>query len=286
MSKILITGASGFIGRALNKKLSALGGELILLSSAHGDITKAATLEPYAKVDISHMFHLAGRTFVPDSWDSPAAFYTVNVLGTTNVLEFCKSRGTAITFVSAYVYGHQRNLPIPESCKPSPSNPYALSKHLAEEICEFYARAHDLAITTLRPFNAYGKEQEQKFLVPTIIRQALTEERIVVEDLLPKRDYVFLDDLVDALVATRAPPKGHRVYNVGSGLSHSVKDVINVVQNVANTNKEVISKNQVRENELMDVVADITKAKNELGWQPKYSLRAGIENLIQFEREK
>lgn len=286
MSKILITGASGFIGQALSKKLNALSHDLILMSFADGDIACTETLKKYTDVDISHVFHLAGKTYVPDSWANPEAFYRVNLFGTTNVLEFCKSRGIAITFVSAYVYGHPEILPINENAEVKPSNPYALSKRLAEEACEFYAKAYDLAITIIRPFNVYGAGQNEKFLIPSVIRQVFTAEKIDVQDLLPKRDYIFLDDLVDALIATLAPSKGYRVYNIGSGLSLSVNEVIDVIQNIVNTKKEVISRKNVRENELMDVVADIAKAQKELGWNPDHSFRDGIEKIIQSEREK
>lgn len=286
MSKILITGASGFIGRALSAKLKAQGYDLVSMGASDGDIASAETLKKLADIDISHVFHLAGKTYVPDSWVNPEEFYRVNLFGTTNVLEFCKSSKTSMTFVSAYIYGHPEALPISEKSKIRPSNPYALSKRLAEQACDFYGETHGLAIAAIRPFNVYGVGQDEKFLIPSIIRQALTENTIVVQDLLPKRDYVFLDDLVMALMATISPPKGYNVYNVGSGLSLSVKEVIDIIQDVAGTKKEVISEKKVRSNELMDVVADISKARQELGWQPRNSFREGIESMIGLDIKK
>lgn len=283
MSKILITGASGFIGRALSAKLKAQGNDLVLIGTADGDIASRETLNKIQDVDISHVFHLAGKTYVPDSWANPDEFFRVNLLGTTNVLEFCKSRKASMTFVSAYVYGHPEALPISEKSKIQPSNPYALSKRLAEQACEFYGETHGLAIAVIRPFNVYGVGQNEKFLIPSIIRQALTEHTIVVQDLLPKRDYVFLDDLVTALTVTLSPPKGYNVYNVGSGLSLSVQEVIDIIQDVASTKKEIISEKNVRSNELMDVVADISKIQREFGWKPQYSFREGIAHMIGFD---
>jgi nucleoside-diphosphate-sugar epimerase len=191
-----------------------------------------------------------------------------------------------MTFVSAYVYGHPETLPIKENSRIRPSNPYALSKRLAEEACEFYAYTHRLAITALRPFNVYGAGQDDKFLIPSIIRQALHEEKIIVQDLVPKRDYVFLEDLLIALVATLGRPQGYHVYNVGSGYSLSVGDVVDIIQKVAKTSKHVISEKNVRANELMDVVADITKARDELDWQPQHTFREGIESIIGLDVEK
>jgi nucleoside-diphosphate-sugar epimerase len=286
VSKILVTGATGFIGRALSLKLKAHGYDVILISSADGDIASEETLKKFVAVDISHVFHLAGKTYVPDSWNQPEAFYKTNVLGTTNILEFCKSRGISMTFVSAYVYGHPEFLPIGESSRVRPSNPYALSKRLAEEACEFYAYTYDMTVTTIRPFNVYGIGQDQIFLIPAIICQVLNANAIVVKDLSPKRDYVYLEDLLTALLVTLGRPKGYYVYNIGSGNSLSVKEVIDVIQDVAGTCKEIISDNIVRTNELIDVVANISKARNELGWQPQYSFQEGIESMLGLEIDR
>lgn len=283
MSKILITGATGFIGRALSKALKNQGYDLILMRSANGDIARLDTFDQYRDADISHVFHLAGKTYVPDSWSNPQAFYQTNVLGTTSVLEFCKSRRVPLTFVSAYIYGHPEILPIKEDSRIQPSNPYALSKRLAEQACEFYSHTHDLPISVIRPFNVYGLGQDEKFLIPSIIRQALTGEKIVLQDLEPKRDYVFLDDLVEALTATLVPSDGYKVFNIGSGSSLSVKEAVDIIQDVAKTKKEVVSEKKVRSNELMDVVADISKAQKILGWYPRYTFRQGIERMIVFE---
>lgn len=286
MNKVLVTGASGFIGRALVARLKSQPFDVVAIGSADGDIANPKTLERLIQGDISHVFHLAGKTYVPDSWNNPVEFYQTNLLGTTNVLEFCKKRCIPITYISAYVYGHPETLPIKESSPIRPSNPYALSKRLAEEACEFYAAVHNLPITTIRPFNVYGIGQGENFLIPAIIRQTLDAEAIVVKDLQPKRDYVYLEDLLTALLATLTAPQGYNVYNVGSGYSLSVKEVIGIIQEVAGTCKEIICDKVARANELMDVVADISKAANELGWQPEYSFRAGIEDIIHAEVKK
>ena len=280
MSKMLVTGGSGFIGRALTARLRALGRDVASMDSADGDIANRETLEKFERQNIAHVFHLAGKTFVPDSWEDPQAFCQTNVLGTVNVLEFCRKNRIPMTYLSAYVYGNPDSLPIVEDSAIRPSNPYALTKRMAEEACEFYSSAYDLPVTMIRPFNVYGIGQSANFLIPSIIHQALNESQIIVKDLLPKRDYVYLEDLLMALLETLGRPKGYNVYNIGSGNSLSVKEVIDIIQKVAGTDKEVICHRVARTNELMDVVADVSKASKELGWYPKYSFRAGIENII------
>lgn len=287
MSKILVTGASGFIGRSLVARLQTQGWDVIPLNSLAGDIASPDTLAKFRNQSCAHVFHLAGKTGVPDSWINPHAFCQTNVTGTLNVLEFCKETMIPLTFVSAYVYGHPNSLPIGEGSAVRPSNPYAFTKRLAEEACEFYASTFGLQVTTIRPFNAYGIGQAENFLIPAIISQALGfGEEIVVKDLKPKRDYIYLEDLVTGLLATMGKSDEHRIYNIGSGISHSVQEVIDLVQNIAGTQKKIACDQLIRPNELMNVVADISKAGSELGWRPAVTFREGIEIIIRTQREK
>lgn len=287
MSRMLVTGASGFIGRALTARLKDSGRDVVSMDSTHGNIASRKTLAKFAQQEIAHVFHLAGKTFVPDSWDDPQTFCQTNVLGTINVLEYCRKNSIPMTYVSAYVYGHPDTLPIAENSAIRPSNPYALTKRLAEEACEFYASTYNLSVTTIRPFNVYGIGQSKKFLIPAIVSQVLNGgNKIVVKDLAPKRDYVYLEDLVTALLAAMDKPEGYRVYNIGSGVSLSVQEIIDVIQDIAGTRKRIVCDHVIRNNELMDVVADISKAANELKWHPRFSFRAAIENIIRSEEDQ
>lgn len=289
MSKVLVTGARGFIGSALVQKLNAQGYKTLSVSSKDGDIAEVETLTKFSQEKISHIIHLAAKTFVPDSLANPQLFYRTNVLGTTNVLEFCRVNRIPLTYVSAYIYGHCDSLPISENVKVQPSNPYAMTKWLAEQICSFYANNYDLPITTIRPFNVYGIGQDQNFLIPKVISQVVSDSNeILVNDLMPKRDYIFLDDLITALIATLNKSDGYNVYNIGSGISISVKEVIDIIQDIAGTHKNVSCSRIARINELQNVVADITKAKSNFGWHPKYTFREGIEIILksEFNRRK
>lgn len=284
MSKILVTGARGFIGSALVQKLNAQGYKTLSVSSADGDIAEVETLTKFSQEKIFHVIHLAAKTFVPDSLVNPQIFYKTNVLGTANVLEFCRANRIPLTYVSAYIYGHCKSLPISENETVQPSNPYAMTKWLAEQICAFYAKNYNLPITTIRPFNVYGIGQDQNFLIPKVISQVIDDSnQILVNDLVPKRDYIFLEDLITALIATLKKSDGYNVYNIGSGTSISVKEVIDIVQDLAGTKKNVFCVRMARINELKNVVADITKAKSNFGWYPKYTFREGINIILKSE---
>lgn len=280
MKNILVTGSSGFIGKELVKILLKKGFRVIELNSSDGNILELNLIERYKNEIIDHIFHLAAKTFVPDSWENPTSFYTTSVMGTNNILELCRDKKASLTFVSAYLYGEPEKLPISEDDKIKSNNPYAHSKYLAEELCRFYAEYYNVKITIARPFNIYGKNQKEIFLIPHIINQVLKNDVINVKDLYPKRDYIYLNDLVVGLLKTVDSKEHFSIYNFGSGSSLSVKNIIDIIQKIAKTTKEVHSEKQERQNEIMDVIADISKAKQELNWEPKYSFEDGIQEIL------
>ncbi len=280
MKSILVTGAGGFIGRQLVHSLRSAGHTVLGLSRADGDIANPATLEQFHEVPVDVVFHLAGRTYVPDAWREPADFQRVNVTGTVNVLELCRKRKIPLTYVSGYLYGIPASLPVKEADRIEQNNPYALSKFLAESMCNFYATHFDVPVTIIRPFNIYGIGQKAHFLIPEIIAQLKTGQSIHVKDLTPRRDYLYLDDLVDGLLRTMESKSGCRIYNFGYGSSLSVKEIIDVIQSVAGTSLEIICENLSRRNEIQDVYADINKAWQELAWQPKCSFAEGVMEIL------
>lgn len=237
-------------------------------------------MEHLGKTEIDFVFHLAGRTYVPDAWHEPADFQRVNVTGTLNVLELCRARGIPMTYVSAYVYGIPARLPISEDDRAVPNNPYALSKLMAESLCRFYADFFDVPVTIIRPFNIYGFGQKGHFLIPEIISQVKAGQSIHLKDLTPRRDYIYLDDLVDALMLTLVSKPGCHVFNIGNGSSLSVAEIVEVIQKAAGTSLPVVSENQPRVNEISDVYADIGKASKELRWRPRHSFEEGIRKMM------
>ena len=137
----------------------------------------------------------------------------------------------------------------------------------------------------IRPFNIYGPGQDDRFLVPGIIRQVLDGREVVVDALAPRRDYVYVDDLVDALVLSYSrSPIGLTVLNIASGHSLSVGDVIAVVQHAAGTNLPVFTRDISRPHELADVVGDPSRAQQVLGWRPATSIEEGMSRCLKFER--
>ncbi|KJU82053.1 nucleoside-diphosphate-sugar epimerase [Candidatus Magnetobacterium bavaricum] len=212
--KVLVTGSTGFVGRALKNRLENIGYIVIGLNR---DITIPDTFKELKDQNIYYVFHLAAKTVVTDSWESPFSFYNTNIIGTANVLDYCRHEDIDLTFISAYIYGIHAEPVISEDCTIRPNNPYAHSKYLAEQLCEFYAKEFNVRINIVRPFNVYGIGQSCNFIIPYIIKQAINNKYIRVKDLSPKRDYVYLEDFIDACILCMDVSRGYSVYNIGSG---------------------------------------------------------------------
>jgi GDP-4-dehydro-6-deoxy-D-mannose reductase len=278
MSLVIVTGASGFIGAVVVGSLRDAGYTVVPVSRDGRDVAEASFWTSLPLAD--HLVHLAGRSYVPDSWRSPANFYATNVVGVARAAEYCRRTRAHLLFVSSYVYGTPRYLPIDEDHPLAPGSPYALSKVLAEQVCAFHAEAEQLAATIVRPFNVFGPGQRTEFLIPAVADQIKRGGDIRVKDTSPRRDYLFIDDLAAALERTLRSPEGLRVFNLGSGSSYSVAEVINMAQAIAGTRFEVHCEEAPRQNEIADVRADITRARTQLGWEPRVSLREGLELML------
>jgi GDP-4-dehydro-6-deoxy-D-mannose reductase len=277
----IITGSDGFIAKKLIEKLSLSKVNLLTLTRKDGDLSITPLhdlIKEEAKID--KLFHLAARTFVPHAWEEPEEFIKENISSTLNILNYCRTKGVPLIYISAYIYGEQLELPIKENAAIKPSNPYAQSKYLCEQICKYYVEVFSLDITILRPFNVYGLGQNKNFLIPEIIEQIKNNKKLVVNSFNPRRDYIHVEDLVEAVIASAKIMKGLQVYNIGSGFSVSVKDIINLIEEIIRKPLLSEERNIVRNNELMDVVADISRASASLNWKPKLTLREGLTQIL------
>lgn len=275
---VVVTGASGFLGKYVCAKLRNVGETVIEVSRQNGfDVCSPKSLETIPA--FKALFHLAAHTYVPDSYNKTALFFNTNISGTINTLELCKKHKAHFLFAGSYIYGQPQKLPIAETHPRSLWNPYATSKIIGEELCESYSKEFGFCATALRIFNIYGTGQNSTFLIPKII-SGIKSGRLELETATPKRDFVFASDVANAfLLAFEKPSERFSVYNVGSGTSHSVSDIVTMVKNILNSSTEVKYNNTQRPTEVADVIADFTKIKNELGWQPFVDIYQGLEMM-------
>jgi len=278
MTTIAITGSSGFVGSHLTKKLKELGADTICLDIKNGiDITNWEKVRTIGRFDT--LVHLAAKSYVPDSYKYPRDFYYPNLVGTLNVLELCRIHKSKMVFVSSYVYGVPKYLPIDEKHPTAAFNPYAQTKIIGEQLCSDYYTHFGVPTVILRPFNIYGEGQNENFLIPTIIKQVKTG-KILLNDLRPKRDYIYIDDFIDLLVKIiERNQTGCEIFNAGTGVSYSVGELANLICSLLKNNTVIESKNQERKNEVLETRADITKAKKLLNWTPKVTIDEGLQKL-------
>lgn len=276
--RVLVTGAGGFLGRRLVARLRSLGVQTLTVSRAEGFdlLSDALPLD-----GVSHVFHLAAETGVPDAWDDPVRFHLVNTHGTVRVLDQCRRAKCSLSYVGAYIYGVPQTLPIDENHPVHANNPYAYSKWMGEQACAWYADIYAMAITAIRLFNVYGPGQSDRFLIAKIVDQVLDPALDAIElmDLEPRRDYLYVDDAIDALLASR-PRAGFGLFNVGSGDSYSVAEVVEAVMAVSGVRKPVVDLRQRRPNEIPDVRADCSKIREACGWRPAVGLEQGIARML------
>lgn len=272
--KIGLTGASGFVGSHLVQHLEKLGYEI---DATPVDLN--SNIPNFESCD--HVIHLAAKTFVPDSWEHPHHFYQTNMLGTAHVLEAVRKANVPMTFISSYVYGAPNYLPIDEQHPLTPANPYMQSKIIGEQLCGFYRKNFNLPICILRPFNLYGPGLGAKFLISIICQQVLdkTTDIVALRALDPKRDYVYIDDLIGAIIQSIRVQNSETI-NIASGQSYSVKELALMVMDIAGIQKEIVSTQEARPNEIMDTQADIRLAKKILDWQPTIDIQNGIANIV------
>lgn len=279
MLKILITGSTGFIGKHLVNYLNLkYNYNLITISSNDGDICDIKTWNKLPKVDV--IVHLAASTYIPHSWDNPNLFINNNFNGTINALNFAKKHNSKFIFLSTYLYGNPLKLPIKETSNIDANNPYSFSKLIAENACQFYAKYFNLHVTILRPFNIYGPGQNKNFLIPTLINQLNNSDEITIQDGEPKRDYLYIDDLIHAISLVIENNFKFEIFNLGFGKSYSINDVVNILKIIKNKDIKIIDKKIRRINEIMNTIADINKAKKLLNWKPEITMIEGLTKVV------
>ena len=273
MKKILISGSDSFVGKNLIKKLSKKRKiKLIRMNRKSGNIINKKTWDNQVATNV--LIYLAGKTYVPESWKKPDKFIETNIMGITRALNYCKKNKTKMIYISSYMYGKADKLPTKENAKIKINNPLALSKAIAEEICKFYSKNYGVKTIIIRPSNIYGPGQANYWLIPKIL-QKFKSKKILMDNLNTKRDLIYVEDFIDAIIKSIYVNNNFEIINIGSGKSYSIIEIIKTIQKISKK-----SKNISRKNEILQTKLDIIKAKKILNWKPLWNLEKGLRYLI------
>lgn len=306
MEKVLIIGGAGFIGNNLVKKLVRGGYQIFVydnfssgrisnlefLSKARvikGDILNHKKIANcIKKIQPNTIFHLAAIHYIPDCNKNPQRAYRVNVGGIHNILEAISTLSPKPFFIfisSAAVYANSSNA-LKEISKSKPICIYGKTKLLGERTTEQICVKKKIPFTIVRLFNVYGPNDQIPHVIPRIITQIKNQRKTIeLENLNPKRDFIYIDDVSDALCRIlKLKPEG-KTYNLGTGKEYSIKDIIERFINILQYKnlRVVIKPNLLRSKERLNLKADITKIKRELNWHPKITIDSGIKMLLKKE---
>jgi len=309
--KILVTGSSGFIGSHLTEYLVERGYEVVAFdrynnNNHYGWLEKSkykkkiefilGDIRDYDSVNkamksCQGVMHLAALIGIPYSYISPTAYIKTNVEGTLNVLESAKNlklKQVIITSTSE-VYGTAIKKKLSENDELKAQSPYAASKIAADQLSLSYYRSFGLPVKIIRPFNTFGPRQSARAVIPSIITQALSKNKIKIGNLNTTRDFLYVEDLCAAYEKILKSKKLlGEVTNVGVDSEISIKNLILKISKILKIKLiPVVEKRRVRpqKSEVLRLKCDNTKIKRMTNWKPKYDLDEGLNKLIRWIKE-
>jgi UDP-glucuronate 4-epimerase len=317
MSTILVTGGAGFIGSHLCERLLSDRVNVICLDNFDsfydpnikiknvesvkkkfpelfelviGDIRNPDHLKGVLqKNQIDTVVHLAARAGVRPSISDPLLYQDVNIRGTIVLLEACKAHGIKnfIFASSSSVYGENQRVPFTEEdLDIQPISPYGATKRAGELLCYSYHHLYVMNIACLRIFTAYGPRQRPEMAIHKFTRLIDQGEKIpIYGDGSSRRDYTYIDDLVDGILAVIHHHKGFEIYNLGESQTTSLKELIRLIEE-AFDKKANIEMLEPQPGDVSVTYADITKAKRMLKYQPRVKMEEGIKRFVDWYREK
>lgn len=303
--RVLVTGGAGFIGSHLANQLRRQGHSVRVLDDlSAGDPARLAPGIHLNRGDVKDVpklwsllqgvdvvFHLAALVSVPASVLYPREYNDVNVGGTVSLLEACRDVGVVKRVVlasSATVYGNHSTQPVHEAMETRPGVPYAVSKLAAEQYLFTMGRISGYETVALRIFNAYGPGQTlppaHAPVIPQFLQQILGRGSVVVfGDGKQTRDFVYIDDVVDALISAAAAPEVNgQIINIGSGVETSLDALIETMASIARTQANVLY-NLEASGGIQRLAADISKARQLLKYRPRMGLETGLRKLLELD---
>lgn len=279
MKTVLITGANGFVGRHLAAALEKNKIKVIKFSRSNNQqLTRPEDFTALPPVDI--VFHLAAVSGYKDCNENMALAYKVNVLGSVNVLEYCRRVKAKLVFPSTYIYDAPYETYKQESDPAKPMTHYSFTKWLGEELCRFYSRTFKVNTLILRTANVYGAGQSKIYLIPIIAEHLKTNQTLSLTKPNIERCFIYIDDLIGAYIRlAQASTIPGDVFNVSAEQATTIADLLKTVTKVTGKTLQVNYSGQDRPHEIGLNRIDITKIKQAINWQPKVTLEQGLKKF-------
>jgi NAD dependent epimerase/dehydratase len=305
-----VTGSGGFIGSHLVEELVRAGAHVRALTSyraqrddgaltwadadvlaalelQRGDVRDSEAMERLV-ADRDVVFHLAALVAIPYSYDNPRVVFDVNVTGTLNVALAARDASVQrlVHTSTSEVYGTAQHVPITEEHPINAQSPYAASKAAADQLVMSFHRSYELPATIVRPFNTYGPRQSMRAVLPTIVAQALAGGPVHLGSLDPRRDMTYVADTVAGfLAAARTPAANGETLQLGTGVDHSVAEMVAAVGRAVGR-ELVVEQDPARTrpvaSEVMRLISGPERMKRVTGWEPHWSLDDGVAALVEW----
>ncbi len=317
MKKVLITGASGFVGTYLAQHLLTLG-DCEIYGTYHSedsknnspvkdkikfvqlDLTNRENLKQVLEdIKPDQIYHLAAQAAIGESIKNPLETLHNNIDSELFLFESLKELGLTETktliVLSADVYGYVKpeDLPIDEETPFRPGNPYAVSKVACDALAYQYGKSYKMPIIRVRPFTHIGPGQKTGFVTSDFAKQiaeiekGLQEPIIKVGNLDPKRDFIDVRDVVKAYVLLMEKGEIGEVYNIGSGVSHQIKEILDFfISHAKMTIKVETDPTRIRPSDIPDLICDASKLKNLTGWSPEIPFEKSLGEILEWWRNQ
>lgn len=303
--KVLVTGASGFIGLHLMNLLVHEGAQVsiiarydsiehnVRLSSlwdkieiVEADIRNIGSLQPLISKKFDFIFHLAAYNHVGNSFLHVGEALETNSNGTANLLEVVHDYGKFVYISTSEVYGQQDHVPFVENMYPRPNSPYSVGKYAGELYSLMKQRQSNNPIVVIRPFNAFGPYQSTRAVIPELIIKCLRGEAVVTTQGKQTREFNFVTDLTEGMVSAALSNKTvGEIINLGTGKDISIRDLALLIHKKTRSKSDLrIGELPTRPNEIWKMSSDAAKAQRLLGWEPKVSFEEGLDITIEWFR--
>jgi NAD dependent epimerase/dehydratase len=311
---VLVTGAGGFIGSHLVEALVAKGAEVktLVRYNSRNDWGMLENLPPVVKdnLDITTgdiidfgvvkkaikncdiVFHLAALIGIPYSYNAPESYVNTNVKGTLNILQASLDEGVEkiVHTSTSEVYGTAKYVPIDENHPLQGQSPYSASKIGGDMLAHSYFLSFNAPVAIIRPFNTFGPRQSARAVIPTIISQGLSAQKIRLGSLTPVRDLTYVKDTVNGFI--KVAESDHsigQIINIGNGKGITIGELAKKILILMGCPNIPIQADEERvrpeKSEVMQLICDNSKAKRMIGWYPECSLDQGLEETIDWIRQ-